>query len=138
MKKLSKYLYLAARIIAALILLQTLYFKFTAAEESVYIFKTVGMEPWGRIGIGIIELIAAALLILNSTAWLGGLLGLGLMSGAIAMHSMIIGISVQGDGGYLFSSALIVALCSGFVIVQNREKITSILLPKLTLIRRTI
>jgi hypothetical protein len=55
----SKYLSMAVRVIAAIILLQTLYFKFTGAEESIYIFTKVGMEPWGRIGSGVGELIAA-------------------------------------------------------------------------------
>ena len=53
--------------IAAVILLQTLFFKFTAAKESVYIFRTLGLEPWGRIGTGMVELIAAILLLVPST-----------------------------------------------------------------------
>jgi putative oxidoreductase len=70
--------YWSARILASLIMLQTLYFKFTASEESVFIFSTVGMEPWGRIGIGIFELIASVLILINVTAWIGGVLALGL------------------------------------------------------------
>ncbi|ELR70081.1 hypothetical protein C900_04078 [Fulvivirga imtechensis AK7] len=66
-----------ARIVAAVILLQTLYFKFTGAAESVYIFTTIGMEPWGRIGSGVAELVAAVLLLVPATAWLGALLALG-------------------------------------------------------------
>ena len=46
----------ALRLIVAVILLQTLFFKFSAAKESVYIFSTLGMEPWGRIGSGVFEL----------------------------------------------------------------------------------
>ena len=102
MEKLSFVLYWSARLIAAIIMLQTLYFKFSGSAESVYIFTTAGMEPWGRIGIGILELIAVILLLINSTAWLGGCLALGLMSGAILMHLTKLGIAVQGDGGYLF------------------------------------
>lgn len=118
--------YWMARIVAALILVQTLYFKFSAAEESVYIFSTVGMEPWGRIGVGVLELIAAVLLLLNRTAWLGAALSAGLMAGAILMHLTILGISVKGDGGYLFFLAVIVVVCNLVVLFLNREKITSL------------
>jgi putative oxidoreductase len=127
MEKLSRTLYWSARLISALILVQTLFFKFSGAAESIYIFTTVGMEPWGRIGIGILELVAAALLLFNKTAWLGGLLALGLMSGAIGMHLTKLGISVQGDGGYLFLLAVTVAVCSAFVLLRNKAKIESIM-----------
>ena len=100
--------YWAARIIAAVIMFQTLYFKFSGAEESVYIFTAVGMEPWGRIGVGVMELIAALLLIIVTTAWLGAGLALGLMAGAIGMHLFILGIEVHGDGGQLFLYAVLV------------------------------
>jgi putative oxidoreductase len=126
MEKLSGTLYWAARIVAALIMLQTLYFKFSASEESVYIFTTVGMEPWGRIAAGTMELIASILLLFNATAWLGGGLALGLMIGAIGMHLTKLGISVQGDGGYLFFLAVVVALGSVLVLWRNKKKIMSI------------
>jgi len=106
-------------------MVQTLYFKFTGSSESVYIFKTIGMEPWGRFGIGILEMIAAVLLLFNKTAWLGGGLAFGLMIGAIGMHFTMLGISVQGDGGYLFFLAVAVAICSGYVLLRNKDKITS-------------
>jgi putative oxidoreductase len=115
--------YWAVRILAALIMLQTLYFKFSASEESVYIFTTVGMEPWGRIGVGIMELIASVLLLINATAWFGALIALGLMAGALGMHLTILGIEVKGDGGYLFALCLIVALCSLFIMFVDKEKI---------------
>src|SRR5687767_13108847 len=123
MENLSLKLYWAARIVAAITLLQTLYFKFSASDESVYIFTTVGMEPWGRIAVGILELIVAVLLLLNGTVWLGGLLALGLMAGAIGMHLTLLGISVQGDGGYLFMLAVIVSLCSSFIVFKNTDAI---------------
>jgi hypothetical protein len=93
---------------AAVILLQTLYFKFTGAEESVYIFTTVGAEPWGRIGSGILELVAALLLLVPATAALGGAMAAGLMAGAIMSHLTILGIDVKGDGGLLFGLAVVV------------------------------
>jgi putative oxidoreductase len=123
MEKLSLIIYWAARLIAAIIMLQTLYFKFSGSEESVFIFTTVGMEPWGRIGVGVLELIASILLLLNATAWLGSAIALGLMVGAIGMHLTLLGISVQGDGGYLFFLAVAVALCSAFVLFKNKEKV---------------
>jgi uncharacterized membrane protein YphA (DoxX/SURF4 family) len=98
------------RIIAALIMLQTLFFKFSGAEESVYIFSTLGIEPWGRIGTGIAELIASVLLLIPRTTQTGALLGLGVMSGAIFFHLTKLGIEVMGDHGQLFLYALIVFL----------------------------
>ncbi len=115
--------YWLARIVAAVIMLQTLYFKFTASPESVYIFTTVGMEPWGRIGVGVLELIASFLLIITATAWLGAGLGLGLMAGAIGMHLTKLGIEVGGDHGQLFLYAVIVALCSLYVLWVDKDKI---------------
>lgn len=99
------------RLIAAGILLQTLYFKFTAAPESVFIFSTLGLEPWGRIGSGIAELIASALLLWTPTAGPGGVLAIGLMTGAIVSHMTRLGIQVQGDGGLLFGLACVVWVC---------------------------
>jgi putative oxidoreductase len=119
--------YWAARLLAAVILFQTLYFKFTGAEESVYIFTTVGMEPWGRIGVGVMELIASVLLLINPLSWVGAGLALGLMAGAIGMHLFLLGIEVMGDGGQLFLYALIVAVCSVFVLYQNKMKVVNLL-----------
>src|SRR3974377_2381609 len=87
------------RITAALILLQTLFFKFTGAPESIYIFTKVGLEPWGRYGAGVAELTAAILLFTPRTAWVGALLALGVMAGAIFSHLTVLGIVVQNDGG---------------------------------------
>ena len=125
--KISTLIYWAARLIAALILAQTLYFKFTGASESIYIFTTIGMEPWGRIGVGMFELVAAVLLLINATAWLGAGLALGLMLGAIGMHLTILGIEVQGDGGYLFALSVIVSICSAYVLFKNKEKVIDLL-----------
>lgn len=104
------------RIIIAAILLQTLYFKFTASEESVYIFTKVGMEPWGRIASGIVELIAAVLLLFRRTVWMGALLALGTISGAIFFHLTRLGIEVMDDGGLLFILACGVFLGSLYLL----------------------
>jgi hypothetical protein len=98
----------AASILAAIILLQTLYFKFTAAPVSVYIFQTLGIEPYGRIGTGVLELITGFLLIYRKTSVYGAILGIGIISGAILSHLFILGIVVENDGGYLFFLAIVV------------------------------
>ena len=100
------------RLTAAIILLQTLFFKFTGAPESVYIFTKVGLEPWGRYGSGIVEFIAAILLLSTCHCWLGAVLALGVMGGAIMSHLTKLGIVVQNDGGELFALACIVMVCS--------------------------
>lgn len=112
------------RLIAAIILLQTLYFKFSAAEESVYIFSTIGMEPWGRIASGNAELIAAILILVPATTWLGSLLGLGVMSGAIFFHLGKLGIEVKGDGGQLFIYALLVFVSCLILLIIHRSQLT--------------
>jgi uncharacterized membrane protein YphA (DoxX/SURF4 family) len=123
MKNWVHVIYWIARLGAASVMLQTLYFKFTGSAESVYIFEQVHMEPWGRVGVGIGELVASILLLLNRTVWIGALLALGLMAGAIMMHLTLLGIEVQGDGGYLFSLALAVFICSSFILVLNKKRI---------------
>jgi len=111
------------KVIVAAILLQTLYFKFTGAEESIYIFETVGMEPWGRIGSGIVELFAAILLLIKRTAWLGAILALGVICGALFFHFTTLGIEVQGDGGFLFILACTVFVASSIILWQERKNI---------------
>lgn len=115
------------RLAAAALLLQTLYFKFTASAESVYIFTTVGMEPVGRIGVGVLELIAGVLLLITSRAWMGAALALGLMAGAIFLHLTVLGIEVMDDGGQLFIYALVVSGCAAMILWQEREKIKTFL-----------
>jgi putative oxidoreductase len=113
---------LIARIVPAIILMQTLYFKFTAAPESVEIFTRLHVEPWGRITTGILELIAGLMLLIPPTATLGAALGLVLMSGAIASHLFVIGIESAGDKGQLFTLAIIVFLCCITVIYLEKRK----------------
>ncbi len=113
---------LAVRIIAAIIFIQTLFFKFTGAPESVYIFETLGLEPYGRIGSGVAELIASVLLLVPRTAGWGALLGLGIISGAILSHLTQLGIEVQGDGGLLFGLAVVVFFCCAIALWLNRNQ----------------
>src|SRR5438094_5275474 len=109
------------RVAAAVILLQTLFFKFTAAPESVYIFTKVGLEPWGRIGSGVAELIAAILILIPPTTWLGAGLALAVMAGAIFTHLTVLGIVVLVDGGLLVGLALAVAVCSVVLLFLQRR-----------------
>jgi len=120
------YIERALSIVAAVILLQTLYFKFTAAPVSVHIFSTLGIEPWGRIGSGIVELISGILLSIPKTSLYGAILALGTMSGAILSHLFVLGIEVQNDGGSLFMLAMIVTVCSFGVIFIKRDELESL------------
>lgn len=125
MKKRNLFLWIC-RIIVAVILLQTLYFKFSGSEESVYIFSKVGIEPWGRIGTGIAELIASILILVPATSVYGALLALGIMAGAILTHLFILGIEVMGDGGQLFIYALLVTFSSLYIVWRNRQQVISL------------
>jgi putative oxidoreductase len=107
----------------AVILVQTLFFKFTGAEESVYIFSTLGAEPWGRIGSGVIELIASILLLAPGTIPIGALLTMGVMAGAIMSHLTILGIEIMGDGGLLFGLALTAFTGSAVVLAIRRGQL---------------
>lgn len=108
MSKLEKYISLFCRVVSALILFQTLFYKFSGSEESVYIFTMVGMEPCGRIGIGLMELAACILLFVPKYEWCGSILAVKLMAGALFFHVTKLGYEVQGDDGYLFWLAIAV------------------------------
>ena len=110
------------QLLAAGIFFQTLFFKFTGAPESVYIFETIGMAPWGRIGSGVVELLAGLLLLWPKRAWLGAIIGLGTMTAAIIFHLTILGIVVQGDGGTLFYLAITVFTCCLLVLLLRRKQ----------------
>ncbi len=126
MSSLSKTEYIVSwscRIVAAVILAQTLFFKFTGAEESIYIFTKVGLEPWGRYGSGVAELISAMLLLTARFAWAGALLALGVISGALVSHLTVLGIVVKGDGGLLFGLAVTVFVTSAIAAFLHRRQI---------------
>jgi uncharacterized membrane protein YphA (DoxX/SURF4 family) len=119
----KKYGILALRILVAIILIQTLRFKLTAHPDSVYIFTKVGLEPFGRIGIGIIELIAGILLLINRTAWLGAGITAGVISGAVIMHLTDLGVEINGDGGVLFYTAVFFLISSLLILYTQRKSI---------------
>ncbi|MFN0068910.1 MAG: DoxX family protein [Limisphaerales bacterium] len=112
-----------SQLVAAAILAQTLFFKFTAAPESVFIFTRLGAEPWGRLASGVVELVAVVLLLVPRTAALGALLALGVMSGAILAHLTRLGIEVEGDGGLLFALALVTWTCAAAVLWLRRGEL---------------
>lgn len=115
------------KLIAVIILVQTLFFKFSGAEESIYIFTKLGIEPFGRIGSGIIELIASVLIIIPRTTLLGAIIGAGTMLGAIFSHLFVLGIVVKNDGGELFTLAIITLFCCIILILQNKSKIPDLM-----------
>lgn len=119
----KKHIPFALRIVVAIILIQTLRFKFSAHPDSVYIFETVGLEPVGRIGIGILELIAGILLLIPKTVWIGASLTLSVIGGAIFMHLTQLGIEVKNDGGILFCTAVITFILSALILYQNKNDI---------------
>jgi hypothetical protein len=123
----TNYVDWAARFIAAIIMLQTLFFKFTGAEESVYIFTTMGVEPWGRIGTGIVELIASILLFVNRGVVWGSILAMGVMAGAILSHVFVLGFIIMDDGGQLFIMALVTFLCAAFLFYSRKEVVIQLL-----------
>ncbi|MAT54762.1 MAG: DoxX family protein [Saprospirales bacterium] len=119
----KKHLSLVLRVIVVAIFLQTLYFKFTGAPESVYIFTTLGAEPAGRILSGILELVCAVLLLYRPTMIYGTLGSLGVISGALLSHLFVLGIEVMDDGGLLFGLALTVFLCSLALIIMHKSEL---------------
>jgi len=115
--------YWILRLIAAGIMLQTLFFKFSAAPESVYIFSTLGMEPWGRIGTGVLELVASVLLLIPAVTAFGALLGAGLMAGAVMSHLTRLGIVGQDDHGRLFLYACLVLVSCLILLYTHRAQL---------------
>jgi hypothetical protein len=129
-KRLSQQIYFmkfyierSSSLIAAIILLQTLYFKFTGAAESIFIFEQLGAEPYGRVSTGVLELIIGVMLLFRRSSLLGAILGLGVMSGAILSHILVLGIEVQNDGGLLFGLALLVFVLCLITIILQRDKL---------------
>jgi hypothetical protein len=109
--------------VAAVILLQTLFFKFSGSAESKFIFETLGVEPWGRVGTGMAELVASILLLWPRHAVFGAILAAGLMGGAITSHLTKLGIVVRDDGGLLFALAVTVLASSATVVWLRRGEL---------------
>lgn len=115
------------RLTVAIILLQTLYFKFTAHPDSVHIFSALGVEPWGRITLGIVELITAIIILTPKTKIIGMINSLGIILGAVFSHLLVLGVNVGNDGGSLFTLAIIVLIASTtFLIIHKTEVLTLI------------
>ena len=116
-----------AQITVAAIFFQTLYFKFSGSEESVYIFTTLGVEPWGRFAAGAVELIASIMLLIPRTAWMGAFISIAVISTAIVSHLTILGLEVMDDGGLLFSLAGIVFFASLVILVLRKKPLKDLL-----------
>lgn len=115
------------QLLAAIILLQTLYFKFSGARSSIYIFETVGMEPWGRYVSGVVELIAGILLLVPRLSWVGALTGAGVISGALFFHLTSLGVEIMGDGGALFYLAATVFIsCLSILFIRRKQMMADI------------
>jgi hypothetical protein len=115
------------RLTVAAILLQTLYYKFTAHPDSVHIFSALGAEPWGRIGLGIIELVTAILILIPNTKLTGMITSLGIISGAIFSHVLVLGFNVSNDGGGLFTLAIIVFLSATSFLIMHKKEVVSLI-----------
>lgn len=115
------------RLTVVIILLQTLYFKFTAHPESVHIFSALGVEPWGRIGLGIIELITAILILTPKTKIIGMINSLGIILGAVFSHLLVLGVTVGNDGGGLFTLAIIVLIASTLFLILHKTEVISLI-----------
>lgn len=124
--KLNFYIERVSSLVAAMLFLQSVYFKFIAAPGSIFIFTEIGIEPYGRIIIGVLELAVALLLILRKTSLLGAILGLGFILGAIFTHLFILGINVQNDGGLLFGMAIVVLISVIVTISLQSKKLSEI------------
>lgn len=111
------------RLVVAIILLQTLYYKFTAHPDSVFIFSKLGVEPWGRIGLGIVELITAFLILIPRTKFVGMALSFFIIIGAVFSHVLVIGLNIHGDGGGLFTLALIIFISDVLFFVLNKKEL---------------
>ena len=123
MTKRNKLISWSGQVIAAVILAQSLFFKFSGAPEAVHIFTALGVEPWGRIGIAVFELATVILLLTPRGAATGALLAIGLMIGAIGSHLLVLGVDLQGDGGTLFAMAWVVLFAASAVTWIRRRSI---------------
>ena len=117
----------ALRLTVAIILLQTLYFKFTAHPDSVHIFSALGIEPWGRMGLGIVELITALLILTPKTKIIGMINSLGIIIGAVFSHLLVLGVTVGNDGGSLFTLAIIVFIASTLFLILHKSEVLILL-----------
>ncbi len=125
--KTKNILSIVLRLSVAIILLQTLFFKFTAHPDSVHIFTALGVEPWGRITLGVIELVTAMLILIPRTQVLGMLISIGIIIGAIGSHLLVLGINVSDDGGKVFALAIVVFIASAIYLMMHIEEVKSII-----------
>jgi uncharacterized membrane protein YphA (DoxX/SURF4 family) len=123
MKNGTRLIDMGTRLIAAIILSYSVFIKLTAAPAALYIFSSLGMEPYGRYGVAVLEILAIVLILIPRTAWRGAILGCMMMFGAICMHLTMAEVSIMGDGGLMFASALVVMACCVSILVFHKEEL---------------
>ena len=123
MKNGTRLIDMGTRLIAATVLGYSVFIKLTAAPAALYIFNRLGMEPYGRYGIAVLEIVAIVLLLIPRTAWRGAILGCMMMFGAICMHLTMAEVNILGDGGLMFASALVVMACCVSILVFHKEEL---------------
>lgn len=125
--KAKKIISMILRIVVAVIFIQTLFFKFTAHPDSVELFTALGVEPFGRIGLGIVELIVSLLILIPKTKALGIVSSIGIMIGAIGSHFLVIGTNFKGDGGALFAMAVVVFIAATILFFMHKDEVKSLI-----------
>ncbi len=116
----SKAISWIAQIIAAVIMGQTLFYKFTGHPQTLEIFQEELNMPNGHYIIGALELLACILLILPQSVVYGAILGAGLMTGAIIAHITKLG--WEGERGALgLYAVLTLTSCLVVLIVRRRQ-----------------
>lgn len=114
---------IGTRLIASGILGFSAFLKLTAAPATVFIFQKLGMEPSGRFGVAVLEIIALVLILIPKTAWRGAILGCMMMFGAICMHLAMAQVTILGDHGLMFASAIVVFACCISVLVFHKAEL---------------
>ncbi|MGH7702496.1 MAG: DoxX family protein [Gemmatimonadales bacterium] len=114
-----------AQLIAAAILATAGGAKLAGAADPVALFTLLGVEPWGRLLLGTFEVLTTLLLLWPRTAALGGLLGAGLMLGAIGTHLFKIGITYGGDPSLFILACVVLIACLATVWLRRRIRALS-------------
>lgn len=122
MKTLSFIVQWTLRLFISFYLIQYSYVKLSGQQSAIELFTTLEMEPWGRITIGILELITVLLILYPRTTVLGGLLGMVSMAAVIYYHLTQLGIAIRGDS-FLFIIACAIFAASLALVITNRKQL---------------
>ena len=111
------------QVIAAAVMVAAGFIKLQGGPVDIFIFEKLGMEPFGRYLITVLEFTAGILLVWPSFSVLGALLSVGTMIGASIAHATVLGFSVQGDGGMHVGLLVLVFVTSGVVLWARRRSL---------------